>query len=69
MDSKKLLKKVLKASNIIHKQTLKGSANYLIVSPKMAEAISNLDPEYRRMIRKQKLDKLNEVQIQIEKKA
>jgi len=31
----------------------------------VADAINNLDPKYRRMIRRKKLDKINETQIQI----
>lgn len=60
---KDLIKSITTASNIINERAKKGG-NFIIVSPKVAEAINNLDPEYRRMIRKKKLDKINEAQIQ-----
>jgi len=60
---KDLLKQIIKASNIINERSRKGPGNFIITSPKVAEAINNLDPEYRRKIRKMKLDKINEINL------
>jgi hypothetical protein len=59
MNQKKLLKKIIKASNLIHDRSLKGSANFIIVSSELAEIIENLD------IKKHRKKKL----IEIMKKA
>lgn len=57
---KELIRKLVNASNIIHQQSLKGTGNFVVVSTKVAESINNLNPEYRKLIRKMKLDKINE---------
>lgn len=57
---KELIRKLINSSNIIHQQSLKGTGNFVVVSTKVAESINNLNPEYRRLIRTQKLDKINE---------
>ena len=38
-----LVDKILEVSEYIHKAALKPQANYIIVSPQVAEAIENLD--------------------------
>ena len=53
-----LIDKINKASEIISNANVKGSANYVIVSPKIAEAINNLDI---RKLRKKKLNKINKI--------
>ena len=53
-----LYDKIMKASNVIHKANLKGSGNFMIISPKVAEIIENLDI---RKYRRKKLEKLNEI--------
>lgn len=59
MTQKELIKKIEEASKEIHKRRLSGNANYIICSPKIAEAIDNLD------IKKSRKKKL----IEINKKA
>ena len=49
---KTLFSKINDAANIIAKKSRYSSANYLIVSPKIAEAIDNLDIK---KLRKKKL--------------
>jgi len=61
---KDLVRRIITASNIIANNARKGSGNFMVVSPKVAETINNLDPEYRRKRlreeRRKKLDKINE---------
>lgn len=40
---KELVDKLIKASYLIHKKSLEPQANWVIVSPKIAEIIENLD--------------------------
>ena len=55
MSNKKLVEKLLKAANNIHHESIKGSANYIVISPKFAEMIDNLDIKRHR---KKKLNKI-----------
>jgi len=51
----KLYNKIVEASNIIHKKNLEPTANWIIVSSEVAEAIENLD------IRKHRRKKLEQI--------
>ena len=57
MENKELLKKINNAANIIHKKTL-NSANYIITSTKISEAIESL---YIKKLRKKKLNSLKNI--------
>jgi hypothetical protein len=46
--SKELIDKLLKASETIHKRSIKGSANYMVVSPAVANAINGLKKDARK---------------------
>ena len=52
--SKKLIEKILKASESIHKASIKGSGNYMVVSP----AVANILKGFRRGYRKERIKKL-----------
>ena len=52
--SKELIDKLLKASEIIHKASTKGSANYMVVSAAVANVING----FKRGSRKEKIKKL-----------
>jgi hypothetical protein len=52
--SKELIDKLLKASEIIHKASTKGSGNYMVVSPAVADVING----FKRGSRKEKIKKL-----------
>jgi hypothetical protein len=52
--SKELIDKLLKASEMIHKASTKGSANYMVVSPAVADVING----FKRGSRKEKIKKL-----------
>lgn len=43
MNQKELIEKINKVSNIIQQKNIKENADYIIVSPKVAEMIENLD--------------------------
>jgi hypothetical protein len=51
---KDLIDKLLKASETIHKSSTKGSANYMVVSPDVANIING----FKRNIRKEKIKRL-----------
>jgi hypothetical protein len=51
-----LYDKITEASNYIHKKSLENSGNWMIVSPKLAEAILNLDIK---RARRKKLERIN----------
>ena len=53
-----LLKKINEASNLISRVALKGSGQFIICSSQLTEAILNLDPAYRKEIRKKKLEQI-----------
>lgn len=61
-EQKIFLKKLNDASNKIVKASLKGPGDFLICSPEVAEAIQNLDPAYKREMRKKKLEQINKNQ-------
>jgi len=50
-----LFDKLNKASNTIHEAKLKNNANYIVVSPEVAEIIKNLN---KREIREKKLKRI-----------
>jgi hypothetical protein len=52
--SKELIEKLLKASEMIHKASTKGGANYMVVSPAVADVING----FKRGSRKEKIKKL-----------
>jgi hypothetical protein len=52
--SKELINKLLKASEMIHKASTKGSTNYMVVSPAVADVING----FKRGSRKEKIKKL-----------
>ena len=52
--SKELIDKLLKASEMIHKASTKGSGNYMVVSPAVADIITG----FKRDSRKEKIKKL-----------
>ena len=54
-----LIDKINKAADIIHKSSLNSYAQYIIVSPKIAEAIENLNIK---ILRKKKLKAIFESQ-------
>ncbi len=56
MIQKTLIEKVLKVSEEMHKKSLQGRANFIILSPKIAEIIENLDIKKHR---RKKLEKIN----------
>ena len=43
MTNQELIDKINEVSNIIHEKALRGSANYIIISPKIADILENLD--------------------------
>ncbi len=56
MNNKELVDKLIKASEYIHQKSLQPQTNYIIVSPKIAEILENLDI---RRLRKKKLLEIN----------
>jgi hypothetical protein len=52
--SKKLIDKLLKASEKIHKASTRGSSNYMVVSP----AVVNIIKGFRRSYRKEKIKRI-----------
>lgn len=52
--SKELIDKLLKASEMIHKASTKGSGNYMVVSKAVADVITG----FKRGSRKEKIKKL-----------
>jgi hypothetical protein len=55
---KSLYDKILKASEVIHKSSTKGSANYMIVSPSVADMIQEVYNQEKAGWRKEKIKKL-----------
>lgn len=51
---KDLIDKILKAAETIHKSSTKGSANYMVVSPDVANIING----FKRNIRKEKIKRI-----------
>ncbi len=58
MHNKDLVDKLLKASELIHKSTIKGSADYLITSPNVSQMIQDVYIEQRSNYRKEKIRKI-----------
>lgn len=54
MSNKELIDKLLKASEIIHKSSMRGGANYIITSPSVSQMINRLYNE-RANDRKEKI--------------
>lgn len=55
---KKLHDRILKASEKIHTASTKGIANYMVVSPSVAQMIQDSYNEYKSGFRKDKIKKL-----------
>ena len=56
---KKLIKKINDAANIIAQKSRSGSADYIIVSPEVAEILRNLDPIIK--LRKERKKKIEQI--------
>lgn len=56
INQKELIKKLLKATDIIHKKRIETNTNWMIVSPQIAEIIENLDIKIQR---RKKLEQIN----------
>jgi len=54
MSNKELIDKLLKASEIIHKSSMRGGANYIVTSPSVSQMINRLYNE-RANDRKEKI--------------
>jgi hypothetical protein len=55
MKNKELVDRILKASQIIHKGSIKGNANYMVVSSDVVDKINGFK---RRYLRKEKIKRL-----------
>jgi hypothetical protein len=55
---KELIDKILKASEIINKSSRRSPANYMVVSPSVAQMIQDSYNEYKSGFRKEKIKKL-----------
>lgn len=55
MNQNELIEKINKAANIIHQKNIRGEADYIIVSPEVAEIIDNLN------IKRHRLKKLKQI--------
>lgn len=55
MDNKNLIDKILKASDIIHKSSIKGYGDYVVSSPSVAQMIQDVYNEQRSNYRKEKI--------------
>ena len=58
MDNKNLIDKILEASSIIHKSSLRGSANYIVTSGQTAQMIQEVFSKNRSNRRKEKINKI-----------
>lgn len=58
MSDKDLYDKILKASELIHKSSTKGSANYIVTSSSVANMIQNAYADNRKDYRKIKIKRL-----------
>jgi len=56
---KKLIEKINNASNIIAQKSRTGSADFIIVSPEVAEMLKNLDPIIK--LRKERKKKIEQI--------
>ena len=60
MNQQELIRKINDAANIIANKSIRGPADFIIVSPEIAKVIRELDPIIKlRKERKQKLEHLN----------
>jgi hypothetical protein len=61
-EKKKIINDILKASNKIHQQTIRGSGNYIVVGSEVAEQFENINEESvieeKRKNRDKNIDKL-----------
>lgn len=55
---KSLYDKILKASEVIHKSSTKGSANYIVTSPSVADMIQEVYNKEKAGWRKEKIKKI-----------
>lgn len=55
MQNKKLINRILKASNIISNASRKGSANFIVVSPQVADVINEAQ---KRILREKKIKRI-----------
>lgn len=53
-----MVQKIIDASNFIHKASISGQSNFIIVSGEVAEELLKLDPEYIRQQRRKKLQQI-----------
>jgi len=54
-----IYKKILEAANIIHKQAIRGSANYVVCSPQTTTALKNANfPWSKNVYRMEKIKKM-----------
>ena len=58
MSNEELINKITKAANFIANKSRKSSSDYMIVHPMIAEAIKQLDPDYKRLLRLKKLKRI-----------
>ena len=56
--SKDLIDKLLKASETIHKSSLRGSANYVVTSPSVSDIIQEVYNKQKVNFRKEKVNRL-----------
>ena len=56
--SKELIGNILKATNHIHKSSTKGTANYMITSPEVANMLQSIYSAEKVKCRKEKIKKL-----------
>lgn len=55
MDNKDLINKILKASDIINKKSIRGYSEYVVTSPSIAQMIQDVYYENRSNYRKEKI--------------
>lgn len=58
MSDKDLIGKLLKASEVINKSSKRSPANYMVVSPSVAQMIQEVYNKTRRRVRKEKIKRL-----------
>jgi len=59
LNDKTLINKLLKAANEIHNKNLKGSSNFIIINPQVAEILNELsDKREKRKLREKKIKRL-----------
>jgi hypothetical protein len=56
---KKLVSKLLKAANIIHKKSTRGSSNFMIVNPEIANILNDINEQVeKRKLREKKIKRI-----------